>query len=229
MNTPNTQTSRLPTNPFLRAMLSMGGLLAAFAVGTLTLCIVTFHLSKPHIDENRRQALARTLTEVFPAQGFDNDLLAAAIEIPGEPLRYKRPITAYLAKKLGQASGMIYPVAAHEGYGGTIHLLIGVDVTGTITGVRVLPPHPETPGLGDAIEVSKSDWILGFTGKSLKNTAQAQWAVKKDGGEFDSFTGATITPRAVVKSVHHALLFFETEGRQLLEEQNRTMSQNTVP
>lgn len=215
-------TSGLTSNPFFRAMFSMGGLLAAFALGTLTLCIITYQLSEPYIEENRRKALERTLTEVFPRNIFDNDLLEDAVQVSGEALHYKQPRMVYLAKKGDAASGLIFPIAALEGYGGTIHLLVGVDAYGSITGVRVLPPHPETPGLGDSIEVSKSDWILGFTGRSLKNTEQHEWAVKKDGGVFDSFTGATITPRAVVKSVHQALLFFETEGKHLLESQAAT-------
>src|SRR5690606_33294119 len=97
--------------------------------------------------------------------------------------------------------GAVLEAVAPDGYGGNIALLVGVTVDGTITGVRVVLPHNETPGLGDKIETRKSGWILGFNGRSLDNTDAQGWAVKKDGGEFDAFTGATITPRAVVGAV----------------------------
>jgi len=212
----NTQPSPLGPNPFLRAALSMGGLLALFALVTLFLCILTHQLTLSRIEANRRQALEKALVEVMPRHYFENDLLNHTLSISSPLLNYDYPVTAYVPKKDQVAQGIIFPVAAPEGYGGTIHLLIGVDSQGIITGVRVLPPHPETPGLGDKIDRKKSDWIEGFTGKSLKNTPEQQWAVKKDGGSFDSFTGATITPRAVIKGVHNALQFYQLNQKKLL-------------
>ncbi|MEJ2682620.1 MAG: electron transport complex subunit RsxG [Gammaproteobacteria bacterium] len=208
----------LPANPFSQAIFSMGGTLAAFALGTIFVCMLTYQLSLPRIEDNQRRALENTLEEVFPRTQFDNDLLSSVVEISGEPLSHSGTVTLYRATLNGSKSGLILPVAAPEGYGGTIRLLVGIDPEGVLTGVRVLPPHPETPGLGDAIEVSKSDWIRQFTGKSLHNPEPKGWAVKKDGGNFDSFTGATITPRAVVKAVKSALIYFEQEGKLLLEQ-----------
>ena len=89
-----------------------------------------------------------------------------------------------------------------------MRLLIAVDARGRVLGVRVLS-HSETPGLGDGIEAARSDWILGFDGRSLDNTPPADWAVRKDGGAFDQFTGATVTPRAVVWAVHDGLRRFQ--------------------
>ncbi len=103
---------------------------------------------------------------------------------------------------------MVYSSIAPNGYNGPIQLLIGVYANGHLAGVRVVK-HRETPGLGDAVSITYSDWILGFNDKSLSNPEPGKWKVKRDGGIFDQFTGATITPRAVVNAVHNALLYFE--------------------
>ena len=101
--------------------------------------------------------------------------------------------------------GQIIRTRTKQGYNGEISLWVGIDDRGTITGVRVID-HRETPGLGDPISLDVSDWVLGFNGKSLTSPANQFWKVKKDGGEFDQFTGATITPRAIVSAVHDTLL-----------------------
>ena len=106
--------------------------------------------------------------------------------------------------------------AESRGYGGQIKLLLGIDASGVLTGVRVVS-HTETPGLGDKIDLSKGNWILGFNGKSLEQPSESHWKVKKDGGDFDSFTGATITPRAVVKGVHESLILFAKHKGELLD------------
>lgn len=69
--------------------------------------------------------------------------------------------------------------------------------------------HYETPGLGDKIELRLSDWITHFSGKSLRSDNDKSWAVKKDGGMFDQFTSATITPRAVVNAVKRTAGFLK--------------------
>lgn len=114
----------------------------------------------------------------------------------------------------GIAIAFIVPAVAPDGYSGDIDLLVGLDLQGQITGVREIS-HAETPGLGDKIDSEKSDWILGFNGKSLDNPLNG-WAVKKDGGEFDAFTGATITPRAVVNKVQDVLLFYRSNAELLI-------------
>jgi electron transport complex protein RnfG len=117
----------------------------------------------------------------------------------------------YRARMGNQPTGMVVQATAPDGYGGAIRLLIGVDQDGTLTGVRMIPPHNETPGLGDNIDIRKSDWITGFDGQSLSNTDDSDCAVRKDGGKFDAFTGATITPRAVVGAVHRTLQYVARE------------------
>jgi len=116
-------------------------------------------------------------------------------------------------------------VTAPDGYNGDIRLLIAIDISGKVLGVRVVS-HRETPGLGDPIEIERSDWILSFTQKSLLNPGADGWAVKRDGGEFDQFTGATISPRAVVKTVHNTLLYFKANQKSLFETTANTAQQN---
>ena len=113
-----------------------------------------------------------------------------------------------------QPSALILPVTAPDGYSGAIHLLVGIFADGRLAGVRVLG-HKETPGLGDKIELAKNPWVLAFNGKSLSDPGEAGWGVKKDQGVFDQFAGATITPRAVVKAVHHALQYVDAHRAEL--------------
>ncbi|TVP45738.1 MAG: RnfABCDGE type electron transport complex subunit G [Halomonas sp.] len=103
-------------------------------------------------------------------------------------------------------STVIFPVVTRQGYNGEIRLLVGIDQQQRITGVRVTH-HQETPGLGDDIERSRSSWITHFDGLGLDSLPPGGWAVDKDGGHFDAFTGATITPRAVVNAVHQTLQY----------------------
>lgn len=170
------------------------------------------------IKQNERQALLDQLNNIVPASHYDNALLADSFELPPTPLlSTTEPTTAYRAKKQGKTVAVIFTAIAPNGYNGSINLLTGVYRDGTLAGVRVVK-HRETPGLGDAIETSRSDWILDFSGKSLGQPPEKQWKVQRDGGQFDQFTGATITPRAVVKAVHSALLYFETNKKMLLTD-----------
>ncbi len=171
------------------------------------------------IKQNERQALLDQLNNIVPASDYDNALLEDSFELaPDVLLGTTEPITAYRAKKQEKTIAVIFPAIAPNGYNGSINLLVGVYRDGTVAGVRVIR-HRETPGLGDAIETSRSDWITHFTGKSLGRPPGKQWKVKRDGGEFDQFTGATITPRAVVKSVHSVLLYFEANKKILLQDE----------
>jgi len=157
--------------------------------------------------------LKASLSQVLPDALHDNDLLSDVITLPAaggdaEPLRVYR---AHLNNRI---SAVAFEVSA-IGYAGPVTSIMGVASNGEVLGVRVLN-HAETPGLGDKIEVERSDWVLSFNGRSLDNTSDTQWHVKKDGGQFDQFTGATITPRAVVKSVYQGLQQFNQHRSELL-------------
>lgn len=167
---------------------------------------------------------AALLAEVMPATRHDNELAAAAFTL--DPARSEfanihllgldTARRGYRATLNGMPSGVVLPAAAPQGYNGAIELLIGIDATGAITGVRTLM-HGETRGLADALDGS-SAWLRAFDNRSLENTDAILWAVKKDGGDFDPFVGATITPRATIGAIHNALQFFELNKEQLLAE-----------
>ena len=182
-------------------------ILGLFAIGTAATLAITNEATLDQVRCNKQQALMTSLNQVMPHHQHDNDLLADRITV-NDPLLGRSEQHLYRARLNGENSGAVLEATAPDGYGGAIALIVGVDTQGQVQGVRVVPPHNETPSLGDSIETKKSDWILGFNGHSLGNPEAAGWAVKKDGGEFDSFTGATITPRAVVGAVHRALQYF---------------------
>lgn len=164
------------------------------------------------IQERRMEDLRASLSQVIPGNLHDNDLLDV-------PLAFHdalgRSMTIYRAIKAGQVQALAWETIG-KGYAGDIRILIGLAADGSILGVRVLA-HSETPGLGDKIEASRSNWIIGFTGRSLYDPPLARWRVTKDGGSFDGLTGATITARAVIESVRDELAFFRDNRILLLE------------
>lgn len=159
----------------------------------------------------RAEDLKASLSQVIPADLHDNDLLDDVIELDNGG---REPLKIYRARQGGTVTAMAYEVVGY-GYSGAITSVMGIDAEGNVLGVRVVA-HAETPGLGDKIEVNKDDWIYSFNGRSLGNPDEAGWAVKKDGGIFDQFSGATITPRAVVKSVHEGLQFYTDHKTEIL-------------
>lgn len=193
-----------------------GSLLAAAALaGTLLLSVTQWH-SQPYVSANERQMLSDSLRVVIPPGSFDNDMLSDATEIRDPELLGTDTTTrVYRARRAGKPKAVAFRIVAPDGYAGAIELLMGIRADGVVSGVRVIS-HRETPGLGDAIEARRSPWITAFTGKSLDNPGTGGWRVRRDGGAFDQFTGATITPRAVVGAVHRGLEFFEKHREQLL-------------
>lgn len=186
--------------------------LALFAVITAGLIAITQLETQTRIEENVRLAKSKALNELIPHDQHDNDLLSDRFWVDDPRLVANQgPQEAYYVRRNGEITAVILPAIAPDGYTGTIRSIVGVLADGKLAGVRVLA-HQETPGLGDKIEIKKSDWIRQFEGKSLLSPFAEQWAVKKDGGAFDQLTGATITPRAVVKSVHRALVLFQEQG-----------------
>jgi electron transport complex protein RnfG len=190
-------------------------LLALFALIGTALVAFTFDSTKERIAQNERDAILRSIHSIIPASKYDNDVFKDTIEAPPSPLLGNhKPTTIYRARKAGRPVAVAFPATAPDGYNGAIKLLVGIYYDGTLAGVRVISEN-ETPGLGDQIELDRTNWILAFTGKSLHNPDDRGWAVKKDGGTFDQFTGATITPRAVVKAVHKALIYFHEHRGEL--------------
>ncbi|MFG0380513.1 electron transport complex subunit RsxG [Pseudomonas sp. zbq_18] len=198
-----------------RSMLKNAAVLGLFAIATVGVVAAIQQGTAPRIAAAEREAQVQALAQILPSGSYDNYLLDNSRLVQDELLGNKNPAPAYLATLGGQPSAVILQVTAPDGYSGSIRLLVGILADGRLAGVRALH-HRETPGLGDKIELAKSRWILGFEGKSLTQPDEAGWAVKKDGGQFDQFAGATITPRAVVKAVHKALQYFDQHKAELL-------------
>lgn len=192
----------------LKKILISAILLALFGLIGATLVAVTHEMTAERIAANHREALLKRLNALVPPSRYDNDMVSDTIRIIDPELAPRRyPVTVYRARLMGRPEAAVFFVVAPDGYNGAINLLVAVNHDGTLAGVRVVS-HRETPGLGDAIDEQRSDWIYSFTGRSLDNPDERNWAVKRDGGVFDQFTGATITPRAVVKAVYKTLKYF---------------------
>lgn len=182
-------------------------MLGLFSVVGIGLVVMVFGATADKIAQNERDAMLRSLKQLVAEDLYDNDIVNDKLEVTDLNPENKKPAAIYRARKNGQPVSAVLTTIAPDGYNGNIKLLVAVNVSGELAGVRVVSHH-ETPGLGDEIEPEKSDWILGFANISFESLAEEKWAVKRDGGEFDQFTGATITPRAVVKAVKKALRYF---------------------
>jgi electron transport complex protein RnfG len=189
-------------------------ILGLFAVTGTGLVALTYEGTAERIIENERQALLRSLHQIIPPDAHDNDIYTDLTTVTDARLGTNDPVTVYRARRGGQPVATVIASTAPDGYNGNIKLLVGIHYDGSLAGVRVIS-HRETPGLGDAIEADRSDWILGFTDRSLGDPVERQWKVKKDGGAFDQFSGATITPRAIVKAVYNTLRYYR-EHREAL-------------
>lgn len=193
-------------------------LLAAFALFVAAGLAATEINTRAAREASLRAVKSKALEAIVPAAEHDNILLDDSIPVNDtEFLKLKNEMTIHIARMNGQITAFIFPVRATDGYGGAIDSIVGIRTDGTLAGARVIT-HAETPGLGDKIELKKSPWILAFNGKSLDNLTEKEWAVKKDKGVFDQFTGATITPRAVVSSIHNTLKYFQANKTELFEK-----------
>lgn len=194
-----------------------GLLLFLFAIVTAGILASTYEGTKEQIAASEREAAEKALLDIIPQSRFDNDLLLDTITVPASAEELLGDVVGdniFVARKNNTIVAVIIPAIAPDGYSGDIKLIAGINTDGTIAGVRVLS-HKETPGLGDKVDIKKSQWISTFTAKSLNNPTADDWAVKKDGGEFDQFTGATITPRAVVSRVYNILRYVDNNGALL--------------
>ena len=193
-------------------------LLGIFAIATTAVIAGTYLNTQAAIEENIRIAEKSALVAIVSDERHDNSLLDDYIQIDDEKLLgLRKQKKLYIAKQAGSVVAVIIPSTAREGYTGDIDLIVGINTDGSVAGVRVLS-HRETPGLGDKSDYKKSQWVDGFIGKSLLNPLPEQWRVKRDGGEFDQFTGATITPRAVTKAVKQALEYFQAHRADFMPQ-----------
>ncbi len=194
-------------HPVLIAAFLLGG----FAVAGTSLVAFTYRQTQPRILANERQALLDKLQVLVPAASVDNDMLEDNLVVQDPDLLGADHTTVYRGRRLGKPVAAVFTSVVPDGYSGPIKLLVAVRHNGTLGGVRVIS-HKETPGLGDKIEEERSGWIYSFDGRSLKDPQPRYWGVKRDGGVFDQFTGATITPRSIVKAVKNTLLYVAKQG-----------------
>ncbi len=192
-------------------------LLGGFSFIATALLVLGNLATRDAIDERMREDLRASLSQVIPASVHDNDLLANPLQFSDDD---GQPLTIYRGTVDLRVKALAWEIVG-KGYAGDIRLILGINAAGEVLGVRVLS-HAETPGLGDKIEVARDDWILGFDGLSLGNPPLQRWKVDKDGGRFDAFTGATITPRAVVTATREALQFFQRHRTALISPETIT-------
>lgn len=195
-------------------------ILFLFTIAFTAVLAGIYQLTKPAIEASAVIKKMRSIGEVLPPGSYDNDLLADTLILPPTAaLGLDDSSTVYRARKGGKPAALIIEAVASDGYSGKIRLLVGARADGTLSGVRVTE-HKETPGLGDYIDPAKDKnkahpWIAQFDGKSLATLPARDWKVKKDGGQFDSVAGATVSPRAVIKAVHKALEYVDQHRDEL--------------
>jgi electron transport complex protein RnfG len=196
--------------------LRAAGLLAAAGIVAVGLVSIVHDLARPQIEASERARRVAQLAAVLGPVHYDNDLLGDVIHVRDlELLGTDEAVPVHRARLGDRPVAVLLSAVAPDGYSGAIRLVVAVDPQGRLLGVRV-SSHKETPGLGDGIEERKSDWIESFAGRSLGDPVEDGWRVRKDGGDFDQFTGATVTPRAVVRAVRNALVYFDRHRDELL-------------
>ncbi len=200
------------------SVLISGALLGVFGIIGAGLVGFSHVLTDERIERNEREALLQQLQVMVPAGRIDNDLLTDVVDISAPEQLGSETTRVYRGRQDGRPVALVLSPVITQGYSGPIRMIVAANIDGSLAGVRILA-HRETPGLGDKIEIERSDWILGFDGKSLLRPSAGEWKVKRDGGVFDQFTGATITPRAVVRGVKNSLDYLHDNKWRLFESQ----------
>lgn len=208
--------------------------LGVFAIITAALLAGTHMGTKDRIAAEQKKVAQKALLEIIPRERHTNDLLLDTLPIPSHFLAtlgledVKETPIINIARSGGTPIAMIVPAIAPDGYNGKIKMIVGINLSNnSIAGVRIVQ-HNETPGLGDKVDTNKSDWVLRFNDKSLANPSRERWKVKKDGGDFDQFTGATITPRAIVHQIAKVLQYFAEDRKNLLKEASKIKLPQTI-
>jgi electron transport complex protein RnfG len=200
-----------PSGAPLRSAMALIVLLVLIALALAGIHAVT----RDQVQRNQQAWILQRLDALVPPTAHDNDLLTDAISVTSaDLLGTDQPVVVYRARNHRQSVAVIIHTIAPNGYRGPIDLLVAIAVDGSLLGVQVIQ-HNETPGLGDAFEHDNGNWLGKFIGKSLDRPTQQRWTLRKDGGDFDAFTGATITPRAIVKSTRQALEYFRAHSEDI--------------
>lgn len=212
----------------MRKIIQKNGLiLGGFALVTTSIIALTFSFTHERIEEAKERQLLSTLNQVVDSSMHDNPLHIDCIVVEANELLGNKPQRVFRSRLAGSNTALIIETTAPDGYSGAINLVVAIDDSNTVLGARVIE-HKETPGLGDKIELRVSDWILGFSNVKYDDEFANRWQVKKDGGQFDQFTGATITPRSVVNAVRNAALYGQTNLQQLFSKPSNCAKPSTV-
>ena len=210
---------------YWRSKLSYQGFILGVVCAVVSMIIIGVdQLTKKDILERRLEDRLNNLSQVLPTDLYDNNPTVDVMQI-SDPEFGTKPFDIYPARLKGKLSAVAFEVIT-IGYGGPMTLMMGVDDQGKVLGVRVIA-HKETPGLSTPMEADKSDWIFVFNGQSLSNTSAKDWLVKKDGGNIDQFSGATITPRAIAKGVHQGLKFYQKHQAEIEKNITKTAGANS--
>jgi electron transport complex protein RnfG len=197
------------------SILKSGATLAVIAAVCTALVAATFHVTKDRIAANDKALLEQSLQPALSGIIYEGSVSESRLVIaPPHDLPGSEAALIYRVYVGGKPVAALFVVTARDGFSGPIRILLGVSIDGVVTGLRILN-HRETPGLGDKIESKRSDWVHQFAGRSLDNPAVAQWAIRRDGGEFDALTGASVTPRAVVKAMRDTLIYFDAHHDEI--------------
>jgi electron transport complex protein RnfG len=195
-------------------------MLGLFSLIALGLVVSLHEWTRDDIAANEQAELFSEMATLLPAGSFDNTLLTDVTAVVDARLGPKQPVPVYRLRKAGQPVAVVISPIAADGYNGSISLLVAIRTDGVLAGVRVIR-HRETPGLGDAIETTQSNWIRKMDGRSLEQPPPARWQVRRDGGDFDQLAGATITSRAVIKSVRQTLAFYRDNASRLFDRDEK--------
>lgn len=197
----------------MRKIIQKNGLiLGGFALVTTSVIALTFSFTHERIEQAKERQLLNTLNQVVDTSLHDNQLHLDCIIVEPNDLLGNKSQRVFRSRLGASNTALIIETTAPDGYSGAIDLVVAINDQNTVLGARVIE-HKETPGLGDKIELRVSDWILSFTNIKYENEFANRWQVKKDGGQFDQFTGATITPRSVVNAIRNAAMY----GQENLE------------
>jgi len=199
-------------------MFRSGVTLAVIAAICTAMVALTYRLTAERIVANEQAWLERSLQPALSGLFYDSGVTESKIIIP-PPHELPGSETAIIYRVYAEDAPVaaLFIVSARDGYAGPIRILAGIDTMGVVTGVHVLE-HGETPGLGDRVESTKSDWVKQFNGRSLLDPEPTGWAIKGDGGQFDQLTGASVTPRAIIKAIKETLLYFEAHSEQIFAD-----------